>query len=177
MASRWSVGSSVSLSAFQSAAVCPSIRSSIPAPLLCAAVSHFLFSSRLWRHRGLPGVGEVVGPPRRPACSSFTTTPPFRFPPSLLKKSLDGHVNLGGVQEFGSPSLSGRIYPASVGPRCAAWDPAAGLTLPVCCRFSTLSPSVLHPSGSAALSLPPMSLLCSRGLTLPSFHGAGPVVP
>lgn len=70
---------SIGPSASWLAAARPFIRSSIPALLSsAAAVSHFLFSSRLWRHRGLPVVGEVVGPPRRPACSSSTTTPPFR---------------------------------------------------------------------------------------------------
>lgn len=54
----------------------PSIRSSIPAFLCSAmAVSHFLFSSRLWRHRGLPGVGEVLRPPERQTYFSFTSHP------------------------------------------------------------------------------------------------------
>lgn len=44
----------------------PSIRFFIPALFSSAvAVSHFLFSSRLWRHGGLPGVGEVGRPPGR----------------------------------------------------------------------------------------------------------------
>lgn len=167
------------------AAARPSIRSSIPAPLSsAAAVSHFLFSSRPWRHRGLPGVGEVVGAPQEAGVFFLYHCPSLPTPIVLLKKVWTVKVNLRGTREFcthppaGFHSLSGRF------PTPPMWDPGVSSGTPPSQPFlsAASSPPCLPTSSvllsvSAALSLPHCPPPYSRGPASPGFLGVGRVVP
>lgn len=123
----------------------PSIRSSIPAFFCSAvAVSHFLFSSRLWRHRGLPGVGEVLRPPGRQMY--FSSNPPPQSDPYIPIKSLGSHVKLGIVSQNLCPdpglhSLGYPGVPSGTQPSCPS---CLQLPLhPVCVSGALLSVQLL----------------------------------
>lgn len=108
-------------SASEPVAARPSIRPSIPAPLLrrrCFPLP--VFFPALAPPRAAWS-GEVVGPPRRLVCSSSTTTSPFR-PSESFKKSFDSHVNLGGAQEICIPSPPGFYSLLGRIPTLPLWD-------------------------------------------------------